>query len=101
MADDLDSAIAAIWAERRPEMMRRVDVIEAAVAALDRGALGDDQRAEAEAAAHRIAGAAGSFGFPDATRLAREIELALRSGAKPADAARLGELATAIRAEFS
>lgn len=95
---DLSSAIAALWERQRGEMMRRVDIVEAGVAALRAGTLDASQRAETERAAHKIAGSAGGFGYADASRDARTIELTLREG--NGDAGRLAELVAAIRRDF-
>ena len=98
--EQLDDAIAALWLRQRGEMLRRVDLVEGAVAALLEGALEDEQRADATRAAHKIAGSAGSFGFPDASVHAREIELAFEDGAAFDDAPRLSELVLEIRRDF-
>lgn len=100
MGGDLKDAIAALWARQRDEMIRRVDVVEGAIGALLESNLGEEQRAEAERDAHKIAGSAGSFGFPDASTHAREIELTLRRGPELADAPRLSELVLDIRRQF-
>src|SRR3954453_7934762 len=97
---DLNAAIAKLWSRQRPEMLRRVDVVEDAVASLLEARLQPEQLAEAEGAAHKIAGSAGSFGFDGASEHAREIELALRAGVSLADAPRLSELVLGIRRDF-
>src|SRR5689334_16013189 len=97
---DLNAAIADLWARQRPEMLRRVDIVEDAVASLLEAELRPEQQAEAESAAHKIAGSAGSFGFDQASEHAREIELALRGGVSLQDAPRLSELVLAIRRQF-
>lgn len=97
---DLNAAVAALWARQRGEMMRRVEVIERALAALAGDALAAGARAEAQREAHNIAGAAGSFGFATASARAREIELALRAGATAADAPGLFDCLSAIRSDF-
>jgi HPt (histidine-containing phosphotransfer) domain-containing protein len=97
----LSAALAAIWERQRGEMLRRVDVIEDALAALVDDRLDEPARADAEGAAHKVAGSAGSFGFARASQSAREIELALRDGSAAADAARLLALARELRADFT
>ena len=99
--EDLNAAIAALWARQRGEMLHRVDVVDATLAALSAGALDDEERDAGVSAAHKIAGAAGSFGFAAASDHARTIELALREGAGTDDAARLTDLATLIRDDFA
>jgi diguanylate cyclase (GGDEF)-like protein len=77
--DGLDAAVQAIWARRRPEALERVALLEEAVAALRSGALPSDLRDQARREAHKLAGSAGTFGFPRASEAARELELALES----------------------
>ena len=100
--DDLAAAVRAIWARRRDSVLERVDVLDHAAAALSGDALDEGLREEAAAEAHRLAGTAGSFGFPLASDLARGLERALEAGAPldRADGVRLGEAAARIRAEL-
>jgi chemotaxis protein histidine kinase CheA len=98
--DELDAAIAQLWERWRGEMMRRVGLVADATTALAEGRLDTRRREDAASAAHKIAGTAGSFGFVDASRYAREIETALKSGADGPDAPHLAGLATAIKAAF-
>jgi HPt (histidine-containing phosphotransfer) domain-containing protein len=97
---DLNAAIAKLWSRQRPEMLRRVDIVEDAVVSLLEARLQPEQLVEAERAAHKIAGSAGSFGFGQASEHAREIELVLRAGVSLADAPRLSELVLGIRRDF-
>ena len=99
--DGLDETIAELWTKQRGEMMRRVDLVDTALSALGHGKLGEAKRDDGASAAHKIAGAAGSFGFPAASRDARQIELALRAGADSADAPRLAALAADIRRDLA
>jgi signal transduction histidine kinase len=94
---DLGGAIAQLWSQQRDDLVRRVEVIESAIAMLRVGGLSPDQRLAAERAAHRIARAAGSFGFADAARHGRELERTLGRGPLPDDADRLAELVQGIR----
>lgn len=74
-------------------------MISAALDALAHDRLGPRQRVDAERAAHMIAGAGGTFGFPRATQLARELEHGLVH-AGSADADRLASLLADLRAEL-
>lgn len=56
--------------------------IEAAVRGLEGGALDEETRRQAERAAHRIAGTAGTVGLPDATDPARALEDAFAGQAR-------------------
>jgi diguanylate cyclase (GGDEF)-like protein len=98
---EVDDAIAALWLRQRAEMMRRVDVVDAALTSLRSDSLAEDERDEAERTAHKIAGSAGTFGFATASRCAREIELALRAGVSSEEAERLIDLLAEIRRDFA
>lgn len=65
--------IEELWARFRPLAVERVTTIEAY---LD----GRSSRAEALDAAHNLSGALGSYGRPDGSAAAREIEGLLASG---------------------
>lgn len=100
-ADKMLAGLAAAWARFREPTLHRVDVMEEAVLALLEGTLPDEQRAAAQREAHKLAGAAGTFGFPRSSHLARQIEerLAL-AGLTPADAVPLSEQLVALRADL-
>ncbi len=93
---------APLWRRVQAPFGGRVDVLEDAVAALVAGTLGDELRRTAEREAHRLVGSAGTFGFPRASRLARELELALEGpvAPEPADAPRLAELVLELRRDL-
>ena len=97
----VEAALAGVWERARMSVVARLDAVERAIVALMDGILSPDDRREAEAEAHRLAGALGTFGSADGTRLARQIELVLGGGApltRP-DGARLARLAASLRAE--
>ncbi|HEX8454228.1 MAG TPA: response regulator [Longimicrobium sp.] len=99
---DFSSALAGLWAKFREGTFRRVAVLDDAALALREGRLDAKLRRAAEREAHKLAGAAGTFGFAEATDLAREAEQMLE-GSDPLDAAqaqRLAELAAALRHEL-
>jgi diguanylate cyclase (GGDEF)-like protein len=91
-----------VWNERRGSVLARVDALEEALAAGLSGTLSDEQRDAARREAHTLAGSAGTFGFPAATRLARELEHALEAPAPPAlgELPRLCEVVVALRREL-
>lgn len=71
---DPTAAIRAIWNSNRDEVMGRVAVLEEAVAATIEGRLSPEARGAAEREAHKLAGAAGTFGFRRASEAARKLE---------------------------
>jgi diguanylate cyclase (GGDEF)-like protein len=79
-----------------------VTVLEqAAVVALE-GHLDNALRQQAEREAHKLAGAVGTFGFAEGSRLAREIEQLLQAGRSlgQPQLLRLSELVVALRQEL-
>jgi diguanylate cyclase (GGDEF)-like protein len=99
--DDPAAAIRAVWARRRDQVLARVDVVEEAVAALLVGELSDELRLQASREAHKLAGSAGTFGFPRASELARRLELKLEAGPAPADAGPMADQVLAMRGELA
>lgn len=98
----LSIALSALWEKFRDTTFRRVDTVESAALALLEGPLGEEQRRTAEREVHKLAGSVGTFGFAEASRVAREMEL-LFQGARPleeAEVLRLSELAVALRREL-
>jgi HPt (histidine-containing phosphotransfer) domain-containing protein len=92
-------ALQDIWHREVGHVYARVALIERAAAALAAGRLDEAQRAEAQRAAHMLAGAVGTFGFAQASRLAAELERELIEP-EPASASGLSALATALRLEL-
>jgi diguanylate cyclase (GGDEF)-like protein len=66
-----------IFLRYRGTLAEQLDLVDNAVLAALHGPVHDDVRAAAHRAAHKIAGSAGTFGFRDASHLARQVELAL------------------------
>jgi chemotaxis protein histidine kinase CheA len=71
---DLDDAMADFLERARVSNGARAEVIARALQALLDGDLPEDMRLHARAAAHSLAGSAGTFGFPLASRLGRDLE---------------------------
>ena len=100
--ENLHSALAAIWERSRDTIMGRVDILESAAVALLSAPLSSDARRAAETAAHKLAGAVGTFGFWDASAVAREAELILQ-GNEPiaaADVLKLSNIAVQLRRQL-
>lgn len=99
---EFPAALAALWEKFRDGTFRRVAVLDDAVLALREGRMDDELRRAAEREAHKLSGAAGTFGFAEATRLAREAEQMLEGTdpLAPPQVLRLAELAAALRREL-
>ena len=99
----LADAVRQAWERFRGTVMERVHAVESAAAEAVAGGLGEERRRHAEREAHKLAGSVGTFGFADASRLARELEVLLQGDARldATDARKLAELAGALRAELT
>jgi diguanylate cyclase (GGDEF)-like protein len=96
------AAVAAMWERFRERIFARVAVVEQATMALLQGTLDDALRDQARHEAHRLAGSVGTFGFPEASRLAREIEQVFAAAEPPgeAQARQLSEWVGALRRDL-
>lgn len=96
-AGSVDAAVAGVWARMRDTIVARVDVVDDGVAALLERRLDEATRAEAQQAAHKLAGSAGTFSFHEASRLARCLEHRFAGEPDPDDARAAAEEAVALR----
>lgn len=94
----LNEALDQLWKQFLPQIEERVAVLETAGKALISGKLSTDQRAEANSAAHKLAGVLGTFGLTKGTILAREAEIFYAGEMDPANAAHVNEIAVQLRA---
>ena len=93
-------ALDLMWNKFLGDIRERVRVLQNAAQAAAAGKLRPEQRAAAQAAAHKLAGTLGTFGLDRGTRLARELEN-LYAGEAAVDAGfarRAGALAGEISA---
>lgn len=99
----LAEALNRMWKQFLPQMNERVAVLDAANEALAAGKLSEDQRAEANAAAHKLAGVLGTFGLTKATVLAREAEVIYSGdiGTDPHALEKLENIALQIKTHIS
>lgn len=95
----MQAHLDALWTRSRPQIEARVEAIETAAIALLEGTLTADLRMEAEREAHKLAGVAGTFGYPRATELSREAESLLDRAHEmsSADQVRLAAIANELR----
>jgi HPt (histidine-containing phosphotransfer) domain-containing protein len=96
---DLTGAIEKLWARFLPEMHERVSVLAAAAAAVTEKKLSAEQRKVAQSAAHKLAGALGTFNLTRGTVVAREMEMIFsqEGGPDPKAGRRLAEAARELR----
>jgi len=73
------AAIAEVWQRFQPRVHEQIVVLEQAVTALSQQTLSQELRQQAEQEAHTLAGSLGTFGFEQASQLARTIEQQFQS----------------------
>ena len=95
----LSLAIDRLWARFLPEITERVAILERAAKAVAAGNLASASRAEAQSAAHKLAGVLGTFGLTRGTVLARELELTYsrESAPDPDSGTRIAAIASELR----
>ena len=79
---DLDAVLAQMWAGFAPLARSRVEVLEQWLSGCDTGHDDADLRAAAASAAHKLAGALGSYGRPGSDD-ASALEVLLRGPVTP------------------
>lgn len=89
--EKLQEMLQAMWKTSRPAILERFQTIRDAEKMLAAGSLDDGARKNAESAAHKLAGVLGTFGLPQGTQLASQIEVLLASPSL--DAAHASQLA--------
>ncbi len=101
----LRGVLRALSTSAREANLARTAVLEEALTALDAGALGADQREGAVAAAHQVAGSAGTFGRRRSSELALQLERWFRAGpdrdSVSADVARARAQVAELRADLA
>ena len=101
---DAQSALAAaldrLWVQFLPQIRERIEILEKSAQAFAAGRLTMEQHELASAAAHKLAGVLGTFGFTRGTVLARELEIeyARDTGPSPELAQQLTVAAAELRA---
>jgi HPt (histidine-containing phosphotransfer) domain-containing protein len=93
----MSGALSRLWIKFLPDIQERVAHLESASQSLSAGSLPQEQREAAHAAAHKLAGTLGTFGFPHGTDLARKAELLLAGQVAPESAADLLEWTAELR----
>jgi Hpt domain len=95
-APDLSQVLAELWATFAPLARTRVSVLEEYAAALAAGHDDPGLRAPAAVAAHKLAGALGSYARPGSDD-ASALEVLLRESSIERDAAVVGAHVAALR----
>ncbi|WP_346290281.1 response regulator transcription factor [Sphaerothrix gracilis] len=94
------AAVIKAWEQHRSVMQERLDCIEAAAIALKQGQLTQELQQAGYSDAHKLVGSLGSFGFPEGSRLARELEQLLLKQLSAQEALRVSALVQDLRQEM-
>ena len=97
--DQVLALVLQIWEQGKDRIVTRIDTLEQATLALLDGRLETELRREAEREAHKLAGSLTTFGFPQGSRLARDIEQTFQADSplESKDALRLTEKVVSLR----
>lgn len=80
-AEKMAKMVALLWQKNKPTIAERVTLLrESYTQLVSTGSLDKEQQMAAASAAHKLAGVLGTFGFPQGTEAARNLELLLGSG---------------------
>jgi DNA-binding response OmpR family regulator len=99
---DVATAVARAWEQHQGAMHERIAVLEDTAKALSNNQLTYDLQQEGRMNAHKLVGSLGSFGFPEGSRLARELERILQMEAplQPQIASEIASLVQTLRQEI-
>jgi HPt (histidine-containing phosphotransfer) domain-containing protein len=94
--------VARIWEQKKHLTLNSVAAIERASSALIAGLLTPELRGQAAIESHKLAGALGTFGFPEGSRLSRLMEgiLTKEADLNCEDGELLAELVQQLRREL-
>ena len=97
--DQVLALVSQIWHKSKEKIVARIDTLEQATIELLDGRLETDLRREAEREAHKLAGSLTTFGFPEGSRLARDIEQSFQADSplESKDALHLSEKVVSLR----
>ncbi|MGH2416400.1 MAG: response regulator, partial [Microcystaceae cyanobacterium] len=79
LQEQTQAGLAIAWEKYKGQNSDRVTILEQATTALYKNTLSGELQQKAQAAAHKLAGTLGVFGFTEGSRLAKEIEQILQS----------------------
>lgn len=94
---------AEVWKRTREVTMARIAQLEDALGTLQKGPLSGEMRTEAAGESHKLAGSLGTFGFQEAGKLAREVEVIFKEGGELSAGARkrVQQLLLSLRKEIA
>lgn len=96
------SLVAGLWEKYKEKILEQAASLERACKTLVEGSLDEEGRRAAIRDAHKLSGTLGSFGFPEGSQAAHEIERLLEAAdhSDPARAGRIHALAAVLRQDL-
>ena len=100
---ELMQRVLKLWERYKPLCLERLSVIEEAYAVAKSATLDSEHREKAESAAHKLAGALGSIGLPEGSKIASQIEALLQpeNTLTPGQLSHLSELIAKLRSQLT
>ncbi len=97
--ENFNASIGRLWERFKEPIVKRMDTVEVAIAALFTGTLNSELKARAISEVHKLAGSLGTFGFALGSEIARKIEHLFQAEfLTPEQAPHLQELIQQMRA---
>ena len=98
---DRSAEIASAWSKFRDVAFQRLTILENLAVALAENQVTQKLHEEAKSSAHKLAGSLGGFGFPEGSKIAKQIENLLENNlVDPADVEQFTTLITSLNAEL-
>ena len=100
---ELMQRVLKLWERYKPLCLERLCVIEEAYAVAESAALDNELRKKAESAAHKLAGALGSIGLPEGSKIASQMEALLQpeNSLTPGQLSLLSELIAKLHSQLT
>lgn len=99
--ENLKTSLKRLWERFKEPIIRRMDIVETASAALSAGTLNSELKTKAISEVHKLAGCLGTFGFALGSEIARQIEHLLQAEIlTPEQAPELQKLIQQMRANI-
>ncbi len=95
------SEIASAWSKFRDVAFQRLTILENLAVALAENQVTQELHEEAKSSAHKLAGSLGGFGFPEGSKIAKQIEKLLENNlVDPSDIEQFTILINSLNAEL-
>lgn len=78
-----EALLKDLWRRKLPMIREHLEILTQAAETIQTATLTAPLRREAAISAHKLAGSLGMFGYPEGTRLARDLEHLLDAQAQP------------------